>query len=172
METLTKTCIKCKREKVLSEFSFNTARSKHISTCKPCVSLKTKEWQKKLYTSTSEKDLLETTFYKISQSSHSNARSRNIPYLLSLQDLRTLYNKQNGKCFYTGVVMALKAGSTNDCHPLHISLDRIDSSRGYIVGNVVFCCWGVNALKGKHSIEMFYNHLKLFYESSKENKKI
>ena len=37
-------------------------------------------------------------------------------------------------------------------------IDRIDSSKGYILGNCVGCCWRHNDLKGALSFEDFYRH--------------
>ena len=34
-------------------------------------------------------------------------------------------------------------------------IDRIDNSRGYVVGNVVPCCWTCNEMKGTRSVEDF-----------------
>lgn len=80
--------------------------------------------------------------------------------------LRKLYEQQNGKCYYTGVQMGLVSKLKND--PLIMSCDRLDSKKGYVEGNVVLCCLGLNHLKGRFSKEYMYSNLKLFYEGAKQ----
>lgn len=57
---------------------------------------------------------------------------------LSLKYLKTLPII----CFWTGRELTFEIGHFNT-----ISLDRIDSSKGYIKGNVCFCCQKVNRSK-------------------------
>lgn len=76
-------------------------------------------------------------------------------------DIRDLYKKQEGKCFYTGVDMELMGGIKNN--PRAMSVDRVDSSRGYDLDNVVLTCYGLNCLKGRHSAALMFENLKHFY---------
>lgn len=39
-------------------------------------------------------------------------------------------------------------------------VDRIDSNKGYEVGNVVPCCGICNRMKLNHSTDFFYNHIE------------
>ena len=50
---------------------------------------------------------------------------------ITLQDLKEQWDKQNGRCAYTNV----KLEHVGD-HNHQASLDRIDSSKGYIKGNI------------------------------------
>lgn len=47
-----------------------------------------------------------------------------------------------------------------------MSLDRIDSIRGYVTGNVVMCCLGMNWLRNTHSEDVLLKALKNFYEGA------
>lgn len=69
---------------------------------------------------------------------------------LTLEYLKNLYAKQNGKCHYSGVQLTFVS---NDPHVL--SVDRVDSDLGYIEGNVVLCAWVVNAMKSDLGREKF-----------------
>lgn len=161
-----KFCRWCNLEKPLTEFTFSKQRNKHVNKCKSCICINTRKWFTKLEESKDPTDMLEITFHKMIMSSRSAAKLRNIPYALSLKNLRDIYQQQNGQCFYTGVPMTLRSNNHLDRDPLLISLDRRDSSIGYTPENTVLCCWGANALKGQHSESTFYTTLKTFYESS------
>jgi hypothetical protein len=166
MQEQTKICSQCKLEKSTSDFPMYKKSGKPMPKCKRCVSNFTKQWQTKLSESNNPEDILESTFYKILQSSRSNAMSRNIPYELSLPVLRTLYTKQQGNCYYTNTPMTLRTKTHLDRDPLLISLDRLDSTQGYTPTNTVLCCWGINALKGYHPESTLYTTLKLFYNNA------
>ena len=77
--------------------------------------------------------------------------------------IEKLYEDQGGSCAISGLEMAME---TNDVKSL--SIDRIDSSKGYIPGNVQLVCGIINNMKNEYSMETFmnecknvYNHLKL-----------
>lgn len=71
---------------------------------------------------------------------------------LTLAEIKSLWDAQQGKCAYTGLPMVLpdsvggwKAGAT----PFAASLDRKDSAKGYTPDNVEFVCRFVNLGKNK-----------------------
>lgn len=70
---------------------------------------------------------------------------------LTLEYLKELWIKQNGICPYTKKKMNIGDTINNSQikakTPYQASLDRIDSSKGYIQGNVEFVCLGVNLAK-------------------------
>ena len=80
----------------------------------------------------------------------SRARDGKGPCDLTIDYLLQLWERQGGKCFYTGRQL-----SPEPNHPNTLSLDRQDSSVGYVQGNVVICIWDVNAMKQDLSHERF-----------------
>lgn len=64
--------------------------------------------------------------------------------------LRQLWISQKGRCAYTGIEMLCPKNIT-EYHKVHsvkkLSLDRIDSSKGYTKGNVHFVCQAINLAK-------------------------
>lgn len=71
---------------------------------------------------------------------------------LDLPFLKSLFEKQTGRCAYTGV--KLEIGATVNDKPYSLwaaSLDRINSERGYTKDNVEFVCLFVNL--GKNGFE-------------------
>lgn len=77
-----------------------------------------------------------------------------LPYLLELWDT------QNGICPYTKLKLTLPTWNNNPDIRYRASLDRIDSSKGYIKGNVQFVATPINYLKGTMSDEDTKSYLK------------
>lgn len=70
---------------------------------------------------------------------------------LSIEFLLNLYNKQQGLCAISGVKMTHLTG--NGRVPTNISIDRIDSNKGYDEDNVQLVCRQVNIMKSELSLE-------------------
>ena len=69
---------------------------------------------------------------------------------LTLEYLSNLWQQQNGKCVYTGLNMDLpRTTGDNLDKPHSASLDRRDSGRGYLQGNVQFVCQFINLGKNR-----------------------
>lgn len=78
---------------------------------------------------------------------------------LTTDFLEELWNKQGGRCFWTGV--PLKFGrELPDRHPQKMSLDRLDNSLGYVKSNVVWASKFANCGRGDLSVPAFQEFLK------------
>lgn len=78
------------------------------------------------------------------------------PSDLTCENLKELWDAQRGICPYTGYSMELPINTTRlgvKNLTKRASLDRIDSSKGYIQGNVEFVCLPVNLGKSSSSKE-------------------
>ena len=67
----------------------------------------------------------------------------NVDFDIDLPYLKSLWEKQNGICPYTGFKMDLPETTLSHSSFKSLkksSLDRIDSSKGYVKGNVEFVC--------------------------------
>lgn len=80
---------------------------------------------------------------------------------IDLPYLKKIWKKQNGICPYTGIEMILypTCDQRKIKNPVQASLDRIDSSKGYIKGNVEFVCLAINYAKNGFTKEEFMNFL-------------
>lgn len=80
------------------------------------------------------------------------AKKRNIEFSVSHEYISELFDKQNQKCALSGILLIVGkfrgAGTT-------ASLDRIDSSKGYIEGNVQWIHKDVNFIKREYDQEYF-----------------
>lgn len=76
--------------------------------------------------------------------------------------LKELWEKQNGICPYTGwkLISRTNVGDRSKLQPQHASLDRIDSSKGYVRGNVQFIAFMANMAKNTFSKEQLIEFCK------------
>ena len=83
-----------------------------------------------------------------------DAKKRGIGFTLTIEDVKSMWDLP---CHYCG-------------NKLHIlSLDRIDNSKPYTVGNVVCCCMWCNYTKGTGSLSFFYDQCKKVVENMPNN---
>lgn len=87
-------------------------------------------------------------------------------YDIDLKYLKELWEKQKGICPYTNIKMILPNSTASHQEEKTLkkaSLDRIDSSLGYVKGNVEFVCLFMNFAKNgykKEEVKEFINELK------------
>ena len=81
---------------------------------------------------------------------------------LTPQDLKDVWDNQRGICPYTKIPMILPETSAewNVKSLKKASLDRIDSSKGYVKSNVEFVCLGINLAKNSFTREEMKEFLK------------
>jgi len=132
-------CSKCNVLK--SEFDFhkstyrkNTAgRTYH---CKDCVSIKQGEYR-----------LTEVGFkVQLWNNLKGNARRRGLEVLIGKEQIDIMYANQGGLCAVTGLQMQYTSGATSK-NDYAVSVDRVDSSKGYTHYNVRLVCARVNILR-------------------------
>jgi len=87
------------------------------------------------------------------------AKGRRHVFDIDEEYLNMIWNNQEGKCAYTGLSMMIKKYNNKPDFKT-ASLDRIDSSEGYIKGNVQFICVPFNLAKGNKNDDEFKAFLK------------
>lgn len=85
------------------------------------------------------------------------AKKHGVPYDLSKSFLIDLFEAQNGKCYYFKVDMNRNPDFPRD--PSRVSVDRVDSKKGYTQGNVVLCCAAANFAKNETNLDVFVQFL-------------
>jgi hypothetical protein len=94
----------------------------------------------------------------------SRVKRREPESVLTLQDLKDQWDRQDGRCVYTGWKLELPAYHLERAETKgrqrrftrnlrRASLDRIDSSKGYERGNIQFVCLMANIAKSDYSSE-------------------
>lgn len=89
------------------------------------------------------------------------ARKKNLEFNLTFEFIKFLFEKQKGKCFYTDLEMSWERGKSLRRNTL--SFDRVDNSKGYVVGNVVLCVFKANHIKCDLIFEELKSWLPTWY---------
>lgn len=95
------------------------------------------------------------------------AKLRGLNHEFDVKFVRELYHKQNGICALSGKVMSIIGERGSDDYWHSVSIDRIDSSKGYLRDNVQLVCTGVNLMKKDMSDEMFIEFCRSVLEYKK-----
>lgn len=93
-----------------------------------------------------------TYFSQVRRHSAESGR-RPVEFSITLDYVAELYEKQDGKCAYSGLPIDFKSKTA--------SLDRIDSSKGCIIGNVQWLHKDVNMMKRHYSEDYFLRLCRL-----------
>ena len=155
-------CTKCNEVKPNSEYSpslnkrVNSSLGRaFVSECKSCRrkynnSRKVLDRKKELAPIQRNKHRLNVIFW----SSKQNAKKRNLEHSIDLEYIKELFKIQEGLCYYTGKEMFIDTREKENNED-SVSLDRFDSSKGYIKGNIVLCRWVVNRMKNDINFKDF-----------------
>lgn len=140
----------CGTETWVQGWSLVNERSKQ---CKDC---KSKDFG--IRASNRRMDAQEALKSRVYSQCKSQAKRRKIPFDLT-KEVVIYYAEKT--CYYC------KSGPSNTMRMAHVDgefkyngLDRFDSSQGYIVGNVLACCWKCNSMKSNMTFEEFMDHIK------------
>jgi|688.fasta_scaffold444580_2 hypothetical protein len=104
-----------------------------------------------------EGELTKTKFNRIKKSSV----ERGLEFLITMKYAWELFEKQKGKCFFSGLDLILNKDGEN----ITASLDRINSEIGYIEGNVQWVHKDINKMKTDFNDDYFIKICKLITEN-------
>ena len=95
------------------------------------------------------------------------AKAKNISFNLTLDYLKELWNIQEGKCAISKVEMShtILEGKLD----INASIDKIDPSKGYTIGNIQFVCNRVNMMKSDMSIDNLIYFCKLIINNNEKS---
>lgn len=130
---------KCKKCNNSCEISANSLRIGTTRTCgclKYLLNNKNPHWK-------GFEEISGAFFSKIKDS----ANSRKILFSIKIEDIWNLFVKQNRKCALSGEIISFT--------PKTASLDRIDSSKGYVQGNIQWVDKRINIMKQSLSQDEF-----------------
>lgn len=152
-------CQHCKSYKHKQEFgrlASNTYRDCTDNICKKCRVEFTLKSRKKNSSNCQKEESLLFTLKARMQSAKIRAAQKNIPFDLTIEDLLSMWNAQNEKCAISGIKMECKSESRSTNYNV-VSIDRIDSTKGYTKNNVWLVCWAINSMKNNMDLMHFIN---------------
>lgn len=176
----TKWCLACGAERPLNDFHLHKKGGQgRQPKCKECTSSwhraynarndikaakkpRVDEYNRKCRTENPEK--MRTAYADWKKSHPSSAIGRNLRRALvrkptenaaTVKNVVAIWEAQKGLCALSGVTMTWGKGAY--C-PTSLSIDRIDSKKGYTKDNIRLLCYAVNAMKGvwgdEHVVEI------------------
>jgi hypothetical protein len=98
-------------------------------------------------------------------------KRRNKNFNITLEDLLEQWQKQDGICPYTNLKLIhpnWKREKNSEPYTV-ASLDRIDSNKGYIIGNIQFISMTANFAKSNMTHEQMVNFCKIISKAWKHN---
>lgn len=147
---MNKICFKCKKSKSYDLFfKHNQTSDGHHSWCKECC----KEGNNK--SRVKQNLTIEGRAKVFLQNAKKSAQKRNQEFSLVIEDIVKCWEDQLGICAYSGRKMLLAAGNLET-----VSIERIDSTKGYIPENTILVCQAINRMKSDFLYEDFYNLCK------------
>jgi hypothetical protein len=88
-----------------------------------------------------EKFRIDNWHLSLWRGARSSSPKRKLSFSITPQQIREMWDRQGGRCYWSGVEMLL---DIEPGHLLRVSLDRVDPSLGYEEGNVVLTCLFIN----------------------------
>jgi hypothetical protein len=159
-----KPCFRCK--KVKSLIHFKRIKGQYYKRCLDCE----KECQGKEKLNKIARDLgvsyatylvglnKENYIHNLVRTARRRAKSRERDFEIDYDFILNKYNEQLGICALSGINMT---HTTMKGHcPTNISIDRIDSSLGYIKSNIQLICYQINIMKQVLGNKEFYEMCK------------
>jgi hypothetical protein len=100
-----------------------------------------------------------------------NILKRNHEVGVTVDDLKEQWENQDGVCKFSGVKLVLSTYTKINKNPIYAaSLDRIDSNKGYIKGNIRWVSRAINWMKNDMSDDMVDQLINIIVENKKSPK--
>lgn len=145
-DTNEKICAKCSvKTSIENFFKHRQTQDGYHSWCKSCCKKGSEKSKAKKY-STFEGRV--TTFLRTCKNS---AEKRQHSFELTKEMLLEMWELQHGICAYTGIQMTTQPSSAYS-----VSVERIDSSKGYTKDNTVLVCNAINKMKTNLDPVLFF----------------
>lgn len=164
-------CLTCKKKKHHGQFPIQEYHRTRIAYRVHCVAC-FKRWGEikrfndhALYTPE-----LHDHLARCLRTSSAGSGTRGLMFDLRIGHLFRMFYEQNGMCAISGIPMTV-ASEGSKTHPHNVSIDRIDSARGYVPGNVHLVCYQVNIMKMEMTVDQlryWCAHIALHFASMEE----
>jgi len=155
-------CTRCNVYKA-KEYFYNTPNGKlrmgKMSNCIECTRIRL--------------STLEGHITRIVSSSKRSAKKKKLDFDINTSFIINMYNEQEGRCKISNILMTHKFSEKVGRHIkdyYKISIDRIDSNKGYTKDNVRLVCAQINMMMGTMEDKEFHNIIQNIHDNKKYNK--
>lgn len=153
-------CFKCSKVKTASNSNFYIKRHYHSpkksqvglsALCKSCDKIRAQKFKIK-----QRQDPMLYCKHLIRALKH-RAKDKCVDFNLTIDSLYSQLQFQKSRCFYSGQKLNFKVVNELRTHPHRLmpSIDRLDPKKGYIIGNIAWCCYYINRMKNDLEHEEF-----------------
>jgi len=145
---ITVICDECNKEyeKPISEYNRNKNNNRHSFCSRSCSASYTNKHRKVNTVSNITNKRIANPFLYYMKLIKNRFKEINI----TIKDLELQWNNQNGICPYSGIELKLATHTNTNINPIYrASIDRIDSSKGYVINNIQFVSTSINYMKNK-----------------------
>lgn len=152
-----KWCNGCKQFLTIQSFTTNNTRHDGVTAlCKVCYLERPvrQKYAKKLL---EKRKTLDGWLKHAVSRLKSHAKSRGMEYSINYEYAKKQWDDQGGVCYYSGIPLEFGTGSLKSA-----SFERLDSTKGYISGNVVFASLALNHAKHSSTQDDFDSFLAAF----------
>lgn len=105
-------------------------------------------------------------WYILKRNGEGTRGRKKIDFDITIEHIWELFLKQNRKCLLSGIELVFPKHYQDKSYTA--SLDRIDSSKGYIIGNVQWVHKDINIMKNKFQQDYFINVCNLISLNNKK----
>lgn len=156
----------CGNKKILDPRDIRRTRGP-IKSCGCLKKKKREESKPKYFKDTSFEQISDNYMkYRIYNGERGGRRERGITFNLTKKDLWDLWVQQKGKCAYTNLDLLINFKSTSLYKECTASLDRIDSTKSYEIGNVEWVHKKINTMKNTLTKKEFINFCNLINKNN------
>lgn len=158
-------CHKCGKFLPITEFGKSDHypyRDYHDARCRVCRTKRANEIKEEFSDEEALRKLLQSRFL----GARDRSKRQNLDFDITKEFLNELWVKQEGKCALSGIPMTYK--HCNGRIPTNISIDQINSKKGYTKDNIQLVCMAVNQMKSDLDINELYNFCTAILENAKK----
>lgn len=151
-DTALKFCRKCGQTKPAKMFHRSaTSSDGRMSNCAACINANGCAYQRRpekkaLIKSWRVKRLAQNPRPSLNVNLRKCLQHRPTECPATVDEVHELFNKQNGRCALSGIVMTWGQGKLL---PTSISFDRLDHTQGYSINNLRLLCYAINSFRGR-----------------------
>lgn len=162
-------CHKCGKFLPVTEFGTSDHypyRNHYDARCRACRTKRENERKKEYTEDVRLIKILQVRFL----AAKGRSKKQNLPFNITKEYLKELWDKQNGKCAISGLEMTFE--QCNGRVPTNVSIDQINHKNGYTIGNIQLVCMAVNQMKSDMLMEDLYKFCDLIIKNKQKCQKV